>query len=598
MNSRIGWMVFSCLIMVSLVLPSCMAAAPAQEGEKQVIEGEVKEQEASEEEAKTENGQEEEEEVAQPTGPQYGGSITLRQLAAPISWDVAVANWSASLWAGTHYEKLLEGDVDKADREGVQVMRYFPRSLLRGQLAESWEWPDPLTLVLNIRKGVYFQNKEPANGRELEAKDVAVSLRRTREVPRFRDGYWSWMKTLTPTDKHTLEIELSRYDNMWWFYLSAWYCEIYPREAVEQDVVDDWRYAAGTGPWVLEDYVADVGATWVKNPNYWDTTTIDGEEYELPFADTLKKLIIPDSATYLAAFRTGKVDYLYYLTPDQFEDIRRTTSDLETERYLTGGAVDTLIFNVTRPPLDSREVRKALFMGIDYKDMLQSLWGDEGVIPNTFIMNPRWKKVAPQQAVPDDELPAEVVEAHTYNPEKAEQLLAEAGYPNGFKTKILINTTEQEVDMASLLAGYWSKIGVELEIKAIEPARHQNLVLDHDYDMVFYGWGGDPPFSIVPQLHPVNMRNLSRWEDPHFTELIETYQAERDPDKINQLVKDINAYQAQGFTINTPVYPYQYSVWWPWIKNYNGRARNSIFSHAHVLARMWVDQELKTEMGH
>ncbi len=68
--------------------------------------------------------------------PQYGGTITRQIIAGPISWDIARANWSASYWAGTHLEKLLEGNVDKMRSEGLFISRYHPYSAVR--LASTW----------------------------------------------------------------------------------------------------------------------------------------------------------------------------------------------------------------------------------------------------------------------------------------------------------------------------------------------------------------------------------------------------------------------------------------------------------------------------
>ena len=360
--------------------------------------------------------------------PQYGGTITRQISAGPISWDIGRANWSASYWAGTHLEKLLDGDVDKMRSEGTFVSRYHPYSAVRGQLAESWEWRDATHIIFNIRKGVHWQNKPPVNGRELDAEDVVTSLKRTWEVPRFKKGYWAWMDKIEAIDKYTVEITTNRFDVQWWFYPGeGWYNEIYPRELVEKDLLNNWKFANGTGPWMLKEYITDVGGTWVRNPNYWDTTTINGKKYKLPFADKLRKLIIPDAATYMAAFRTGKLDILPYLDKDKAEDIIKTTPKAISKKLLTRAAVDTLIFNVDRKPLGDKKVRKALYMAIDYHNMLDSLYGGDGVIPLTTVTNPYWALAAPSQKA--KEMPADVIEAHTFNLEKAKKLMAEAGFP-------------------------------------------------------------------------------------------------------------------------------------------------------------------------
>jgi peptide/nickel transport system substrate-binding protein len=528
--------------------------------------------------------------------PKYGGTITRSVAAGPISWDIAAANWSASWWGGTHLEKLLNGDVDRAREKGMFISRYHPYSAVRGQLAEDWGWRDANTVYFKLREGIRFHNKPPVNGRELDAKDVVESLKRTWEVPRFKKGYWNWMESITAVDKYTVEIKTNRFDVQWWAYPGEWwYNEIYPRELVEKKLMNNWKFANGTGPWILKEYITDVGGTWVRNPDYWDKGRIGGKEYKLPFADKMRKLIIPDAATYMAAFRTGKLDFLPFLDKEKGDEIMKTTKGVVSKKILTRAAVETVIFNVERKPLDNKKVRKALMMAIDYQNMLDSLWGGDGVIPMTFITNPYWAEGAPEHKA--KEMPADVVEAHTLNLEKAKALMAEAGYPKGFKTSVLIESLERDIDTASLLAGYWKKLGVDLQIKTVETASHQSLILAHDYDITFYGWGADPPISVLSQTTPENMRNLSRWVDPHYTKLLRALLIERDNDKLNALIREADIYQAQSYTIFTPVYPNATSVWWPWVKNYGGESNCSIFSDAPLMARIWIDQALKKKMG-
>ncbi len=175
-----------------------------------------------------------------------------------------------------------------------------PRSLMRGQLAESWEQPDPLTFIFNIRKGVNWHDKAPMNGRELTASDIEFNFHRYlgigsgfSEASPF-EGQLPKIESVTATDASTVVFKLAEPDL---FALDklvnnrlAW---IYPPEVIQQyGDVQDWRNLVGTGPMELTDYVEGSSITWTKNPNYWGFDE-KFPENRLPYVDEIVALIMP-----------------------------------------------------------------------------------------------------------------------------------------------------------------------------------------------------------------------------------------------------------------------------------------------------------------
>ena len=568
MKTKVLWTVLNCLMVMALVL--AFAHAPA--------------------EAK---------------GPEHGGQITLRQPAVPVSWNPGAATWTATLWI-LHFERLMTGDFEKhglRNKNGFpfHVGDATPPDMAVGALAESWEVPDPNHIVIKIRKGVRFHNKPPVNGRELEAKDVVASLKQIWEIPRFKTGYWERVQNIEAKDKYTVVITMSSYDVMWKFYFGlGWYAEILPHEIIEQKIKDQklaaqWKYSIGTGPFILKDYVTDVGATWVRNPDYWDNKrTINGKEYKIPFLDSVRNILIEDESTWIAALRTGKVHLARNIDTVQMDELRKTAPEL---RSVEIGAAQApyLHMNLDKKPLDNIEVRKALWMAIDYDDIIDKLYGGKGyrrynrIVPAGYM---------PAQTIPDNELPREKLEVHTYNKEKAKQRLASAGFPKGFKTSITVSSTETDMDIASLLASYWGDIGVELEIKTSEVAVTQLMIREGKHTMCTYPWGG-LPLSTSVQTRPNAPFNLSRWKSDEFEKNFLEATQTTDQEKLNKLIKKMSLLDMMSFASAPLAGSYVYTVWQPWVKNYYGEMNiNYYMGIAGPLSVIWIDKALKKKMRH
>ena len=125
-------------------------------------------------------------EVPRPGGALEIGTIYVTRTA--LSWDLADWNWKFNHDAGQMYEQLFAADLSKAQRNGGKYAftadAWVPADAMRGELAESWSWTDPLTLQIKLRKGVMFPAKEGVMAeRELVADDVVFSYTRMDKFP-------------------------------------------------------------------------------------------------------------------------------------------------------------------------------------------------------------------------------------------------------------------------------------------------------------------------------------------------------------------------------------------------------------------------------
>ena len=215
---------------------------------------------------------------------------------------------------------------------------------------------------------------------------------------------------------------------------------------------------------MLTDYVGGSAATYVRNPNYYQTDPVGlGKGNQLPYLDGIKHLIVLDPSTRLAAFRTGKVDYVQAISLDDYRLLSEQHPELEYNTIY--GQVRNLVCRVDKPelPFDDLRVRHAINLAINQQEILDDYFNGKGVlIGYPYLPSKGYEKFY----TPMEEMPEEVKMLFTYDPEKAKELLTEAGYPNGFATKIQCSSSA--ADEVSILKAYLADVGIDMQIETME----------------------------------------------------------------------------------------------------------------------------------
>ena len=195
---------------------------------------------------------------------------------------------------------------------------------------------------------------------------------------------------------------------------------------------------------------------------------------------------------------------------------------------------------------------------------------------------------------PPEELPANVQELYSGNINKAKQLLADAGYPNGFKTKLLCSPPY--VDQLSLMKADWEKIGVTVDLDIKEYAVHISQQMSGNYEgMIASGMGSTYPFRYS-YYEPGNVSNLSKVNDPYITEMYQKIDASYFDEKTRRgYVKEMTPYILDQAWVIQPLNAYIYHAWWPWLKGYDGEWCMGNMDHDMFPKHIWIDQELKTK---
>jgi len=512
---------------------------------------------------------------------------------------------------------MLTGDYAKGPTgSGETSWMYFlfpRRDFLAGWVIESWELTDDVTLTYKIRQGIHFFDKPPANGREADADDVVMSLRQA-----WYPGYYHYYNY--PTDRvfdRPLEEAIKALDK-WTVQIKAkpgWTGQLLEKTAVywqalyPDDVIwdeydfSDWRNAIGSGPFMVKDFVPMSAITYEKNPNYWAKHPLFPDD-QIPYVDGVKFLIIPDASTRLAGIRAGKIDRLGgtsvargAVSWEDAETLIRTNPELKYfDRLMNYGVDICMRQDLEETPFADIRVRKALNMAIDRQEMLDTFHGGRGAVL-TYPIAPIADLM--DVFIPLEELPSEVSEIYTYNPEKAKELLADAGYPNGFKTSIVCYAPQ--VDVLSIVKEYFSAIGVDMELDQKEYRIYQTLgITKKEYTDCFAGavssngyspwWWG--PFS------PGGSYNFSLVNDPKIVEAREKVEANYwdEPAKFAAYREAIPYMLGQAYYVPLPD-PVAFTFWQPWLKLYNGEIDMGYYEYNSTWARyVWIDQDMKYEM--
>ncbi len=596
MKSKAVWLVLSCLVVTALVLVAC---GPAAVEEEEVVPGEEEVVPVEEEEG------EEEEVTPELEVPRYGGVATVVLGADILGFDEAYRHHYQLYTIHLTHEELLQGDWTRGP-SGTGETDWILDSMNRmehkaGSLAESWEMPERGKMVFHIRKGVYWHDKPPVNGRELTAEDIVFSLQRVCSEPRsyIKTNYptLAATSTFTAPDKWTVVIESPPEEYANAVTLFPDFVSVVAPEAVEQFGADinNWENAIGTGAFLLTDFISNSSATLTRNPSYWGKNPMGpGKGNQLPYLDGIKILIISDVSTRLAAIRTGKVDRTSLVPYEDAMPIIEGNPELSWKQYIPDGCLPIYMrTDKADSPFSDIKVRQALMLATDQPKIRDEYFLGEAEILVWPII---YTKEYANAYVPLEELPQNVRELYECHPDKARQLLADAGYPDGFKTSIVCYNTPTTVDYLSQIKDMWAEVGVELELDAKDWAVYMGRTVTRSYGELLFGYtsGIGTYFKMINFRGP-SMFNGSYVDDANVAEVYEAMQpyVGVDEAKIDQMHAELIPYVLEQAWVIPGINARNYILWWPWVKNYHGELYVGYYNTFSYLKYVWMDVELK-----
>jgi peptide/nickel transport system substrate-binding protein len=449
-------------------------------------------------------------------------------------------------------------------------------------LAERWETPDDATYVFYLRRGVRWHAKPPVNGREFTAEDVKFTYDRfLTEKGNPQRFMLEPVDRIEVVDRYTVRFRLKE--------PFAWLVNVLANPIatwiVAREVVDKFgdlkraETAIGTGPFILERYEPNVKTTFRRNPDYFQAP--------LPWVDGVEWLVMEDESVQLASYSTGLIDaggwHQWVVRQQDLGALKKRRPDLVYRDFLSN--VTTGIYmRADKPPFNDVRVRRAISHAVDRQAIIDAVYVKGEPTPAISRGLPEWSPRI-------DQLGAGAT-YYRYDPKEARRLLAEAGFPNGFKTQL--NATpgygSDMTDALQLVQRQLKESGIDAEIKLQEYGGYISSTFLGKYEGMAMG-----PFSISWEPHtnlygmyvPEQGRNSSHVADPKILAMLREEMRTKDLEARRKLVFDIQRYAAEQ-----QYYVYLYCIgltgsWQPYVKNY---APNSSFDYGNRAAALWLDR--------
>jgi peptide/nickel transport system substrate-binding protein len=382
------------------------------------------------------------------------------------------------------------------------LLRLDAQGNLKPQLASSWEVVDNTTYVFRLRPNVKFHNGEPFN-----AQAVEYSLKRSQEKHRANKSTCVTISKIEVVDDLTVRIITEKPDPILLKRMANVSCAIFPPKATAAggDEAASLK-PIGTGPFILSSWVKGEHITFKANPNYYLP--------DVPKVETLVWRAIPEAAARVAALQTGQVDIALRIPPNQVPALEkdpnfRISSALSTRTYYL--AFNNLTTGKGTPIMDAR-VRQAINHGTDLQAIIRSVFNGQAQRVNSLIGNVQF-------GYDPTLLPM------VYDVNRAKQLLAEAGVPNGFKVGLACpsGAYANDKEACQAIAGSLAKIGIEIDLQIMESNRFWDLEAKKQLPPLFFDGVGDRYADPATQLKGVahTSSNWTAFEKKEFDDLID-----------------------------------------------------------------------------
>ena len=453
--------------------------------------------------------------------PKYGGKVTaVHTIGSLVHWDMQQSAATTPSWA-------LHNTFDNL----VRIDPFSPGlSVVVADLATSWQVSDDgLTYTFNLRSGVKWHD-----GTDFTAEDVKATFDRIANSPAnvvlVNKGSFETVTEVRVINPMKVQFTLSQARGLFLKILGV------PKNAVMQKAILEAnnfdlkkvKGSPGTGPFMVLNAEAGEFVEFERNPNYWNPN--------LPYLDGILTRHFGWGPATGAAFLAGQGDLALGIDP---ETQKRTIADPnKVFNKFPGTSPQHIVLNNTRAPFNDVRVRKAVHLALDYDALRRSVadvtpFGPAGwVLAGDDFNSEYWPKVNGQ---PGWRKPtADDISA-------AKKLLTDAGYPSGIKDLVLRSRDEAGSKVAMTTAQGLLKqvLGIESTLLLDVTGVHYEQIGKGDFDLAETGAGQPMPlvhFLWSDLLGTGAARNWSNYSNTEFDALMQKILAERDDDKLNELI--------------------------------------------------------------
>ncbi len=349
-----------------------------------------------------------------------------------------------------------------------KLVRYNDQLLIEGDLAESWDNPDSRTYIFRLRKGVLFHS-----GNELTSEDVRFSLDRVLDPATRSPGrsFIDVIEKIDVVDRYTIRLRLKHQLASLLSGLASGNLAIVEKAAVAKEG-NLQKVEAGTGPFTLAEWVPDNFMRLTKHPNYF--------RRGLPRVDQVILRVIPDQASLLAGVRGRSLDMATINLGSVIVQAKREPGLVVLQK--PGMNLRIFSYNTTRPPFNNAAVRYALSFALDRQAIVDAAEFGFAQVSGPIPAS------ATAYATPASGLPS-----FRRDVARAKQMLAQAGFPNGFPIKIVTSPTyEGGIAVAQVIQAQLREIGVQATLDQVEWGTYIDRWVKRDFDTMIELRGGDP----------------------------------------------------------------------------------------------------------
>jgi len=415
--------------------------------------------------------------------PQYGGILRI--------------GYRTQNLLSLGYPPTMTGAQDGYQSEACldTLFRYDEKLNLVPRLAMDWKVsPDAKSITLTLRQGVTFHD-----GSEFNAEVAKWNLENYMRSPKTE---LQTVKSIDVIDKYTIRLNLSEYDSLLIDMLASDPGRMISKKAYETKG-QAWceKNPVGTGPFKFVRWEKDVSVKYEKFDQYW--------EKGKPYLAGLEMVFFADDTTAMMSFKNGEID-IFYASGQNAKDL--AAEGKYQFSFLPFGQQPFLAGDSLHPdsPFANIKVRQAMSFAIDNAAISKAL-GYGYWVPLNQWASPKTPAYNPH------------VVGYPYNPEKAKKLLAEAGYPNGFDTKIYYLVSDASTPQMTAVQGFLTAVGIRAQLEPLQRAKYDVVATEGGWKNGICGVLTFARPDILVSMKPIVTRGSvkfpSMYRPPEYEEL-------------------------------------------------------------------------------
>ena len=417
------------------------------------------------------------------------------------------------------------------------------------EIAEEATKVDEKTTLIKIKKDLFFSNGEPVT-----VDDVLFSLNRAKESPRMTQDFYM-IESFEKVDDSTIKVNTFYEAGNLLHKLASMGASIMSKKALEENETN----IVGSGMFKLKEWVAGDRLVLERNTYFKDANS------------NIKEIVIkfiPEANSRMIMLETGEVDIAESLLPLDFQKISKEDDKFVSVEMQSSSNM-FIGFDLRDKHLADKRVRQAIAYAINNQDIVDSIYNGSATVATSPI--PKITTGHNENSNP-----------YTQNIEKAKELLAEAGYADGFNIVLNVNEDNQRVDTAVVIQDNLKAIGINVEIKTYQWASYVAFVENpaQEKGMFLMAWNianDDPDELLYPLYHSSQIdahTNVVFYKNEKFDNLISEARETTDKDKRMKLYEEAQDIIQEDLPHYTLVYPKQNFAYKASIKNikYNKRA--------------------------